>query len=206
MKAATTPQEKIDLLALHKTEYAAPKKPVLVETKPATYLSITGIGQPGDTSFGAQIGALYSVAFTIKMTRKFSGKMDYTICKLEARWPELPANDKSKPWKWELLIRTPDFVSPEELAAAARKLIEKGQSPEVNAVRLTKLDEGPCVQLLHVGPYAEEARTCATMLAFADSKGFAPAGFHHEIYFSDPRRVPPERLRTILRQPVKKKA
>jgi hypothetical protein len=205
MKTPTPPAEKIDLLTLYKAEYVAPKKPTLITTRPAIYLAICGTGQPGDETFSTQIGALYSVAFTVKMTRKFAGKTDYTVCKLEARWPEISAQDTKRPWKWELLIRTPEFVEPNELVSAAKKLLAKGQPQEVACVQLTPLSEGDCVQMLHVGPYDQEVRTVDAMLAFAKTKGLVSAGPHHEIYLSDPRRVPPARLRTILRIPVKKK-
>lgn len=140
--------EKVDLYKLHKADYAAPKKPVLLEVAPARYLGIDGEGKPGGEEFQARVGALYGAAFTIKMTRKFAGKGDYAVCKLEG------------------------------------------------------LDEGQCVQMLHLGPFDAERETIAVMRAFMDEEGLTRRGLHHEIYLSDPRRVAPERLRTILRLPV----
>jgi hypothetical protein len=199
---------KIDLYQLHKKEYAAPKKPTLVHIGPANYLAIEGRGRPGDAGFTAQIGALYAVAFTVKMRRKFAGQQDYTICKLEAQWLETGCHETAVKtggaWRWRLLIRTPDFVSAADLREAVAVLLEKGKPAEVKAVKLAALDEGSCVQMLHVGPYDREAETLATMTAFAVQRGLRPTGLHHEIYLSDPRRVPPERLKTILRQPVAK--
>ena len=89
-------QQKIDLYKLHKIEYAATPKPALVEVKPATYLAISGQGAPGGDRFTACIGALYGVAFTIKMTRKFAGQQDYAVCKLEGQWWSEPAQDLAK--------------------------------------------------------------------------------------------------------------
>ena len=105
-------------------------------------------------------------------------------------------------WRWRLLIRTPEFVAAKELAAAAAKLIAKGKPAEVNQVKLETIDEGRCVQMLHIGPYDREGDTVAGMGAFAGEHGLKFAGPHHEIYISDPRRVAPEKLKTILRLPV----
>ena len=92
-----------------------------------------------------------------------------------------------------------------DLAAARAALLKKGKGPAVERVRLETIEEGRCVQILHVGPYDDEPSTIARMQAFARSRGMAPAGLHHEIYLNDPRRVAPERLKTILRQPVQRK-
>jgi hypothetical protein len=198
--------EKIDLYKLNKSEYAASRKPALVETKPAHYLAIEGKGPPGGELFQVRIGALYGAAFTIKMTRKFAGQQDYAVCKLEGQWwgestPDLSKVPKDK-WCWKLLIRTPDFVTEADLEKAAAALLKRGKDQDVKHVRIETLDEGLCVQMLHVGPYEEEGKSIALMQSFAESRGCRLAGRHHEIYLSDPRRVPPERLKTILRVPV----
>ena len=197
---------KLDLYKLHKAEYATPKEPVLVRAKPARYLAISGQGAPGGTRFTACIGALYGAAFTIKMTRKFAGKQDYAVCKLEGQWffDGDPAPIPKDQWKWKLMIRTPDFISPEDLRAAVDTLLKRGKSREVEEVTLETIDEGLCVQMLHVGPYDKEAETVALMQSFAQANGLKLSGPHHEIYLSDPRRVPPERLKTILRVPALK--
>ncbi len=201
-------QPKIDLYKLHKTEYAATRKPALMELKPATYLAISGQGAPGGEQFTASIGALYGVAFTIKMTRKFAGQQDYAVCKLEGQWWTEPASDFGKlppdQWRWKLLIRTPDFIREADLRQAVAVLLKRGKGEDVKRVRLEPLAEGLCVQMLHVGPYDKECETIAVMKAFAEKQGLAFCGKHHEIYLSDPRRVPPERLKTILRHPVRR--
>jgi hypothetical protein len=199
---------KLDLCKLHKAEYATPKKPVLVRTKPARYLAISGRGAPGGERFTACIGALYGAAFTIKMTRKFAGKQDYAVCKLEGQWffDGDPAGTPKDEWKWKLMIRTPDFISEEDLKTAVGTLLKRGKSREVEEVALERIDEGDCVQMLHVGPYEKENETVALMRNFAEAGGLKLGGPHHEIYLSDPRRVPPERLKTILRVPARKQA
>jgi len=203
-----TKPEKLDLYRKHKDEYVAPAQPVLIEAKPALYLAVVGAGEPGGKVFQERIGALYSMAYTIKMTRQFEGRGDYVVCKLEAQWwlkdgsADFSKAPKSE-WQWKLLIRTPDFIVQADLDKAVGVLTEKGKSAGVKDVRLERIEEGRSVQMLHVGPYDREQETIAKMLAFAGERGLKPHGRHHEIYLSDPRRVPPERLKTILRLPVK---
>jgi hypothetical protein len=197
---------KIDLYKLHKDEYATPRKPVLLTIKEATYLSITGQGEPGGAVFTEKIGALYGVAFTIKMTRKFAGEQDYAVCKLEGQWwgdgqEDLSSIPKEE-WRWKLLIRTPDFVKADELDRAVAALLKRGKSSSVREVSLEPFVEGFCVQMLHVGPYERERETIVLMKAHAEKNNLRFHGRHHEIYLADPRRVPPERLKTILRHPV----
>jgi hypothetical protein len=201
---------KIDLFKEHKAEYATPRKPVLIETTPGRYLSISGRGVPGGEEFQTALGALYGMAYTLKFESKGAGR-DYKVAPLEGLWwgarkkpkdPQAFATEPPETWKYEMLIRTPDFVTDEQRKRAAGTLLEKGKGPEVKKVVLRDLHEGRCVQVLHVGPYDAEGPTIEAMLAFAEERGLGPAGLHHEIYLSDPRRVPPERLRTILRFPV----
>jgi hypothetical protein len=200
------PATKLDLYKLHKAEYVTPRKPVLVHTKPAQYLTIEGQGAPGGERFAECIGALYGMAFTLKMTRKSAGKQDYAVGKLEGQWffksevKELPMEQ----WKWKLLIRTPDFITRKDLKQAAATLLKRGKGQGFEKVRLETIKEGTCVQMLHVGPYDKECESVALMEKFAEANGLKLTGPHHEIYLSDPRRVPPERLKTILRQPARK--
>ena len=200
---------KIDLGKLYKDEYVAPKEPTLVKIGPATYLGITGEGAPGEPAFATRIGALYAMAYTVKMTRKFSGRKDYTISKLETQyWTGEMGNEFSDvprgQWRWRLLIRTPKFVDGKELKQAAAVLLARGKPPEVKEVELVSITPSQCVQLLHVGPYQRIGEAVAAMRVFAESRGLAFHGLHHEIYLSDPRRVAPEKLKTILREPVRK--
>jgi hypothetical protein len=199
---------KLDLYKPHAADYVTPEKPALVILKPAKYLAVTGQGAPGGAAFTTSIGALYGAAYTIKMARKAAGD-DYVVCKLEAQWwtdagPCGFAQAPRETWCWRLLIRTPDFVTKTDLRQAAQTLAARGKGEEVSRVVLETLKEGPCVQMLHVGPYEKEHETLQRMMDFAKAQDLTPHGLHHEIYLSDPRRVPPERLRTILRQPVKR--
>jgi hypothetical protein len=187
-------------------DYVAPRKPTLLTVRRARYLAIPGQGEPGGERFTAAIGALYGVAFTVKMTRKFAGKPVYPISKLEALWfmsgvaPGTPRED----WRWKLVIRTPDVVTPGDVRHAISTLLGRGKPRQVREVTLETIVEGPCVQMLHLGPYEREPETVDVMRAFVIDQGYRLTGLHHEIYLSDPRRVPPARLRTILRLPVRR--
>jgi hypothetical protein len=197
---------KLDLYKKHKAEYIAQRKPTLVKVGPAQYLCVEGKGKSTDASFQEAIGALYACAFPMKMASKFAGR-NYTVCKMEGLWSQdefaaYPVPREPKSWNWKLLIRVPDFITAKVLRATKKQQIAKGKPDFVNRVKLIKLKEATCVQILHVGPYDAEQPTINAMLALAASKGLKTHGMHHEIYLSDPRRVPPERLRTILRHPV----
>lgn len=199
------PAPKIDLYKEHRDEYNATSEPVLVDVGTATYLAIAGEGAPGGDAFQAAIGALYGIAFTVKMTRKFGGMQDYVVSKLEGQyWGADESRDGNalSDLRWRLMIRTPEFVAKEELTDAIGKLKEKGRGERAHEVELITFTEGPCVQMLHVGPYEREHETIAAMREWAEAQGHGLAEGHHEIYLSDPRRVPPERLKTILRLPV----
>src|SRR5579859_462308 len=149
------PSTKLDLYKLNKAEYVTPRKPELIRIKPAHYLTIAGQGSPGGERFTACIGALYGMAFTIKMTRKFAGKQDYGVCKLEGQWffDGDPGAIPKEEWRWKLMIRTPAFITKQDLSAAVATLLKRGKAREVEEVRLEKIHEGPCIQMLHLGPY-----------------------------------------------------
>lgn len=202
-----TDKNRIDLFRLHKEEYAAPKKPAVVAVGAANYLSVAGTGGPAGAEFETKIGALYAAAYTVKMTRKFAGLQDYVIGKLECRWT-LPGGGRRfdevpvEQWLWRMLIRTPDFVGKRDLNEAVKKLVEKGKGEGSEHVELHRLPREKCVQMLHVGPYDREGETVERMLARLEEEGLVPGEVHHEIYLSDPRRVAPEKLRTIFRLPL----
>ena len=197
---------KLDLYKKHRSEYVTPKSPVFVRIGPARYLAIAGTGAPGGEQFQASISALYAVAFTLKMTEKFAGH-DYKVCHLEGQWWADGGCDfrklDPKEVRWKLLIRIPTFLTQKKVDAAVQSVIQKGKAPLANQIRMETLAEGRCVQVLHTGPYAEESPTLEKMYAFAQGAGVEVRGPHHEIYLSDPRKVAPEKVRTILRYPVK---
>ncbi len=196
--------EKLDLYKKHRNEYLASPMVSLVRCGPATYLAYDGRGKSGATpEFGAGVGAIYAVAFTVKMSYKAADK-DYAVTKLEALWsPEGEGTPhKDTTWTWTLLVRVPPFVTATELRRAQDDLVAKGKPEEVRRVKLIELHEDTCVQILHVGSYQEEGPAIAKMKAFADISGRSFNGPHHEIYLSDPNKIAGDKLRTILRQPV----
>ena len=191
--------DKLDLYKQHADEYVAKKAPQIVNVKPAKYLTIEGTGDPGGKEFQDCIGALYAIAFTIKMAKKFAGR-DYHVCKLEGLWWE----GEAKKWHWKLLIRVPEFIKQRDVDNAVEVSLARGKHSLVEQIKLETLKEGTVIQALHVGPYANEAETIRVMEEVAAEQGFDFGGVHHEIYLSDPRRVAPEKLRTILRHPVQR--
>jgi hypothetical protein len=163
------------------------------------YLMVDGRGDPNTgTAFGAAAEALYPVAYRLKFAGKRLGR-DHVVMPLEGLWwaddmdSFTASRDKSR-WHWTLMIMVPDWIDEAMFADAA---------PPGSGVRLGSLSEGRCVQILHVGPFEDEAATLARMHdEFIPANGLRMTGRHHEIYLSDPRRAAPEKLRTILRQPV----
>ena len=200
-----TAAEKLDLYKTHKNDYAATKDPKILKISRAKYLTIEGHGEPGGTEFQNRLGALYAVAYTIKMTEKFAGR-DYKVCGLEGLWWVPDGKNWNaaarETWQWNLIIRVPEFITSKHLKAALEKCAAKGRTEPVGEVRLEEIAEGRCVQMLHVGPYATEPESIRRMEESVAAQGLKLCGRHHEIYLSDPRRVPPERLKTILRHPV----
>jgi hypothetical protein len=200
------PAAKLDLHRLYASDYVAPREPALVATKPGRYLAVSGTGDPNAPAFGEKVGALYAVAYSVKMARKKAGR-DFKVAGLEGLWwgvgkgwmIEQPRDG----WRWKILIRMPAFVTARDVSAAVKLLLAKGKAKAIGRVKLERLAEGRSVQMLHVGPYASEGPTMDAMLAFATAQGLKFTGRHHEIYVSDPGRTPPAKLRTILRHPVR---
>jgi len=196
---------KLDLYRRYKSEYVAPKNPTLVRVGPARYLTVSGRGDPNGPGFGAAVGALYGVAFTIKMAKK-AAKKDYVVAKLEGLWwggrrGKLLIDAPPRTWRWKVMIRVPTFITASDVARAKRELLRRAKSG--GTVRLESFREGRVVQLLHIGRYDREHESLGRMEEYARANRLRLAGRHHEIYLSDPRRVAPAKLRTILRRPVR---
>lgn len=198
-------QAKLDLYQKYRSEYVMPKQPVFVVVGPARYLAISGHGAPGGEQFHARVSALYSVAYTLKMAEKMAGH-DYKVCHLEGQWWAPDGGDfrllEPKVWVWRLLIRVPEFITQAEVDSAIKSVMAKGKNALATDIKLEELAEGRCVQMLHIGPYSDEKATVDRMTEAVSGQGLHLRGPHHEIYLSDPNRVPQNRLRTILRYPV----
>jgi len=139
------------------------------------------------------------------MAEKYAGH-DYKVCHLEGQWWAQGGTDfrthQPKEWQWRLLIRVPEFITQTEVNDAIKTVVKGSKAALANHVQLEELTEGRCVQMLHVGPYAGEQADVTRMNEMAVSNGLHLRGPHHEIYLSDPNRVPAQRLRTIIRYPV----
>jgi hypothetical protein len=148
----------------------------------------------------------YAVAYGIKFTCK-SQDMDFVVPKMEAFWwvtGELPFDETPREeWHWKILFRMPDFVGKSEFDQAVKDGMNKGKLPSDHKVRFEEIHEGRSVQIMHIGSYDEEKESLDKLYAYMKEFGLEFNGYHHEIYISDPRKVAPEKLKTILRYAVK---
>jgi hypothetical protein len=182
--------------------------PEVTEVPDLQYLMIDGHGDPNTPVYEAAISMLYPLAYKLKFASKQQLGRDYVVMPLEALWwaddmnTFTSARDKSR-WDWTLMIMTPDWITTGMFGGAVEQLRLKAPPGRLDDVRLETLSEGRCVQALHVGAYDDEAELLREMHeGYIPDHGLTMVGKHHEIYLSDPRRVEPSKLRTILRQPV----
>jgi hypothetical protein len=177
-----------------------------VDLPPFRYLMIDGRGEPGGREYMDAIATLYPIAYTLKFSLK--PEHDFTVGPLETLWwDDTPDGfNLADPagWRWSAMIIVPDFVTEDHLAAAAEELRRKGkEAPLLDRVRVETLDEGRCVQIMHVGPYDAETATIRRLHDYMTDNGMSFRGKHHEIYLSDPRRTAPQRLKMVIRQPAR---
>ena len=199
---------KIDIKKQYKHLFASKREPHLVEVPRCRYLMIDGKGSPDGTAFQDAIGALYSTAYTTKFRLKAAGRADFVVPPLEALWwaDDESAFDENRrdEWQWTLMLIQPEHLSEEDIADALAALDKKGKTTASHRnIRTEPLEEGQAVQCLYVGPYDSMGGAISTMQAFAESNGLELAGKHHDVYLSDPRRTAPEKLKTVLRRPVR---
>lgn len=198
---------KVDFKRELKELYGARREPELVDMPELTFLMIDGRGDPNTASEYVQaIEALFTVAYAAKFAvKRAPDGIDYGVPPLEGLWwtPDMSftSEDKSS-WQWTMMIPQPDVVTAEVFAAARVVASRRKPLDAVGRVRLERFEEGLAAQVLHVGPYATEAPTIRRLHDFIAAEGYEPTGKHHEIYLGDPRRSAPEKLKTIVRQPV----
>lgn len=202
---------KMDLKKELKPLYnASAKEAKLVTGWPLRYLMVNGFGDPNtNPDFQAGVEALYTVSYTLKFMLKKGQGLDWAVPPLEGLWWIQMADfdfERRDDWRWTLMIPQPEQVTKELLAEAVAAAKKKKPLPALERLRLEIYDEGQAAQILHVGPYSEEMATVERLHSFIKEKGFHLCGKHHEIYLSDPRRTAPEKLKTILRQPVSTEA
>ena len=199
-------------------EFYMPKnKPEIVNVPKANYIAVRGKGDPNEEGGAYQraIGVLYSVAYALKMSykteHKIKGFYEYVVPPLEGFWWQdgmegVDHSDKSA-FHWISVIRLPEFVTKEDLDWAIDTASRKKKMDCSSAEFLT-VDEGLCVQIMHLGAFDDEPATVAVMDAYLEQNGYAndfsENRLHHEIYMSDARKVAPERWKTVIRHPIKK--
>jgi hypothetical protein len=205
--------EKLDLRKQYKDLYQpSAKKVVLVEVPSFPFIMIDGQIEAGcapenSPSLQQAFELLYGIAYTLKFASKLRAEnpIDYKVMAMEGLWWTPGGGfDMQHPenWHWTAMILQPDHITPEMFAEAQAQLKQKKPHLPVEKLRLERFHEGLCVQIMHIGPYADEPPTIARMHTFAAENGYGLRGKHHEIYLGDPRRTAPERLKTVLRQPI----
>lgn len=201
----------------YKEFYMPKRKPELVTVPKMNYIAVRGSGNPNDEDgeYKKAMELLYGIAFTIKMSKmgdhRIEGYFDYVVPPLEGFWWQdgIEGIDygKKDAFQWISVIRLPDFVTEVDFQWAVQECSDKKKKDFSKAEFLT-IEEGLCVQCMHIGAYDEEPATCAMMDEFLLENGyvndFSDSRRHHEIYLSDARRVAPERLKTVIRHPVRK--
>lgn len=185
------------------------KKFSLVTVPALRYLMIDGEGNP-ETSpdFQAAMEALYSVSYTLKFMSKKEIQRDYVVPPLEALWWAEDMSDfeqgRKENWQWTMMILVPEWIDKVMIQDAIADASKKKPNSKLKELRVDTLREGRSVQIMYVGPYDGEGPVLETLHhQFLPERGLAPKGKHHEIYLSDPRKTAPEKLRTVIRQPVK---
>ena len=201
---------KVDFKKTLKQFYIPPKEFVMVDVPEMQFVMVDGHGDPNTAQeYQDAVEALYAVAYKMKFISKKELEKDYVVPPLEGLWwaedmATFHTREKSQ-WDWTMMIMTPEWISV-EIFAEAIKQVRKAKDPaSLDQVRLERYHEGLSVQIMHIGSYDDEGPVLAQMHSdFIPNNGFVENGKHHEIYLSDPRRVAPEKLKTVLRQPVLK--
>lgn len=178
---------------------------VFVDVPEMALLMVDGTGDPETSAaYRAAIELLYAMAYTLKFLIRKRRGLDYPVMPLEGLWwaPENSPLEDRDAWRWTMMIMQPDAVTPEDVRDAADQVRAKKPHLDPSGVRLERLAEGRAAQIMHLGPYAAEGPTIERLHAAIAGLGLRPRGRHHEIYLSDPRRTSPDRIKTVIRQPV----
>ena len=187
------------------------KQAQIVDVPPLNFLMIDGSGDPNTAqAFKDATAALYSVAYALRFMFKKQRGIDYPVLPLEGLWwvddlSTLSFEDKSN-WRWTLMIVQPPVVTESDFAQTQAQVKAKKNPPLLERLRLNSYHEGQSAQILHLGSYADEAPTIERLAQFMSAEGLEYNGRHHEIYLNDFRRAAPEKLKTIIRYPVRSKA
>ena len=209
--------KKIDYKKEYRELYLPKQEPMLVNVPKITYVTVCGKGDPNTCEeYKEAIELLYGISYTIKMSKmtddKIDGYFEYVVPPLEGFWwqdkkPEdLFISDKSK-FYWKAMIRLPEFVTIDVFEIAKNKLKVKKPNLDINKINYEEIEEGKCVQIMHIGSYDSEITSIKKIYDFIDENGLEidinDCRLHHEIYLSDPRKTKVENLKTVIRYPVK---
>ncbi len=201
--------DKVDLKKELKILYNPSAKEVTTIDVPAmNFLLIDGEGAPTAPQFSEAIEALFSVSYTLKFMVKKGKGIDYTVMPLEGLWwvddmTKFNADRKDE-WKWTAMIMQPKYVSTNDVNLAVEQVKKKKNPVALSKIRFENLTEGPAAQIMYIGPFSAEGPTITKMHTFIENSGHALSGKHHEIYLNNPATTAPEKLKTIIRQPMKK--
>jgi hypothetical protein len=200
--------KKVDLKKELKELYVPSSKEVsIVKVPKMNFLMIDGIGDPNTSkAYSDSIETLYSVSYSIKFILKKEKEIDYVVMPLEGLWwaedmGQFSTKNKDK-WKWTSMIMQPDFVDKKVFEMAFEQVKIKKNLLMLSKIRFQSFSEGLSVQIMHIGPYSAETPTIEKLHKFVKERGHNLRGKHHEIYLSDPRKTAPERIKTIIRQPI----
>jgi len=201
---------KTDFKKTLKHLYNPPRRFVTVDVPEMQFLMVDGHGDPNTTQdYKDAIEALYAMAYKIKFRSKKDLEKDYTVPPLEGLWwaedMETFITREKHQWDWTMMIMAPNWISAEILVDAVEQVRKAKDPAALDIVRLERYHEGLSVQIMHIGSFDEEGPVLSQMHSdFIPNNGYVENGKHHEIYLSDPRRVAPGKLKTVLRQPLKK--
>ncbi len=202
----------------YKEFYMPKNRPVIIDVPSVNYIAVRGKGNPNEENgtYSKAIGILYAIAYTLKMSYKSEHKIDgffeYVVPPLEGFWWQdgvdgVDFSDKSS-FNWISVIRLPDFVTEEDFRWAVSEA-ERKKKIDCSAAEFLTVNEGLCVQIMHIGPFDDEPASVAFMDEYIDEQGYTnditAERLHHEIYLSDARKIAPDKWKTVIRHPIKKK-
>jgi hypothetical protein len=205
-----TPARAIDLKAeLKPLLKPSAKTPQVVDVPAMQFLMLDGEGDPNTPeTFPVSVGALYSIAYTLKFAIKKQLQIDYPVMGLEGRWwmadgRDFTLTDRTG-WRWTLMLVQPEVVTAEWVQRAVEEAHRKKPLPPLPTLRLERFEEGLCAQIMHHGPYSDEQPTIDALHRYIAEQRYAMRDKHHELYLTDPLRTTPANMRTIIRQPIRK--
>lgn len=200
----------VDLVKDHPELYKGKAEWVRVSVPERTVIAVDGSGDPNTSAaYAAALAALYGIAYTAKFALKKAGRDDFKVAPLEGLWWSenyavfMNATDKNA-WNWTMFIPVPEFVTADDIEAAREAVAKKHPETDYSKVERRSITEGDCVQYFWLGPYDQEAEVLLPLhRGGLEAMGLTENGHHHEVYLNDPRRNAPEKLKTVLRQPVR---